>query len=175
MFGYVFFRVGSDRIDFPLLLFTMCIVVSGNWWLWKFWPMVIGRVLHYSDPLTSIELLNYYLTLDIGSGRFCILCHWTYVPTNSVNHTSNGMQGVYSKMLGVIRIKFLVSWVATPRLTIHTRPLYFHCSIVCRNGNNFLFLSGHLSSFSYWVPQKLPQIRTVIAYICIGRVAWFAV
>ena len=27
----------------------------------------------------------------------------------------------------------------------------------------------------YWVPQKLPQIYTVIAYICIGKVAWFAV
>ena len=23
----------------------------------------------------------------------------------------------------------------------------------------------------YWVPQKLPQIYTVIAYICIGKVA----
>ena len=28
---------------------------------------------------------------------------------------------------------------------------------------------------TYWVPQKLPQIYTVIAYICIGKVAWFAV
>ena len=27
----------------------------------------------------------------------------------------------------------------------------------------------------YWVPQKLPQIYTVIAYICIWKVAWFAV
>ena len=26
----------------------------------------------------------------------------------------------------------------------------------------------------YWVPQKLPQIYTVIAYICIVKVAWFA-
>ena len=28
---------------------------------------------------------------------------------------------------------------------------------------------------SYWVPQKLPQIYTVIAYICIEKVAWFEV
>ena len=27
----------------------------------------------------------------------------------------------------------------------------------------------------YWVPQKLPQIWTVIVCICIGKVAWFAV
>ena len=27
----------------------------------------------------------------------------------------------------------------------------------------------------YWVPQKLPQIYTVIAYNCIGKVAWSAV
>ena len=26
----------------------------------------------------------------------------------------------------------------------------------------------------YWVPQKLPQISTVIAYTCIRKVAWFA-
>ena len=28
---------------------------------------------------------------------------------------------------------------------------------------------------TYWVPQRLPQICTGIAYICIGKVAWFAV
>ena len=27
----------------------------------------------------------------------------------------------------------------------------------------------------YWVPQKLPQIHTAIAYICIGKFSWFAV
>ena len=27
----------------------------------------------------------------------------------------------------------------------------------------------------YWVPQKLPQIYTVITFICIGKVAWLAV
>ena len=27
----------------------------------------------------------------------------------------------------------------------------------------------------YWVPQKLPQIYTMIAYICMGNVVWFAV
>ena len=28
---------------------------------------------------------------------------------------------------------------------------------------------------SYWVPQNLPQIYTVIAYIFTGKVAWFSV
>ena len=28
---------------------------------------------------------------------------------------------------------------------------------------------------NYWVPQKLPQIYSVIAYICIGKVTRFAV
>ena len=27
---------------------------------------------NYADPLTSLELLNYYLTLAMSSGRFCI-------------------------------------------------------------------------------------------------------
>ena len=31
------------------------------------------------------------------------------------------------------------------------------------------------SNSVYWVPQKLPQIYTVIAYICIEKVARFAV
>ena len=30
-------------------------------------------------------------------------------------------------------------------------------------------------SLCYWMPQKLPQIYTVILYICIAEVAWFAV
>ena len=33
----------------------------------------------------------------------------------------------------------------------------------------------NMSVVCYWVPQKLPQIYTLIAYICIGKVAWFAV
>ena len=32
-----------------------------------------------------------------------------------------------------------------------------------------------LTASRYWVPQKFPQIYTVIAYIFIGKVAWFAV
>jgi len=48
--------------------------------------LVVGCVLrtagspfiwNYADPLTSLELLNYYLTLAMSSGRFCILCHST--------------------------------------------------------------------------------------------------
>ena len=33
---------------------------------------------HYADPLTSLELLNYYLIPAVSSGRFSILCHLTY-------------------------------------------------------------------------------------------------
>ena len=32
-----------------------------------------------------------------------------------------------------------------------------------------------LSLCWYWVPQQLPKIYAVIAYICIGKVAWFAI
>ena len=30
---------------------------------------------------------------------------------------------------------------------------------------------GEVVKIRYWVPRKLPQIYTVIAYICIGKVA----
>ena len=32
-------------------------------------------IWNYAEPLTSLELLKYYLTLAVSSGRFCILCH----------------------------------------------------------------------------------------------------
>ena len=32
-----------------------------------------------------------------------------------------------------------------------------------------------MHKYYYWVPQKLAQIYTVIAYICIGKVVWFAI
>ena len=37
------------------------------------------------------------------------------------------------------------------------------------------FIKWVTTSWTYWVPQKLSQIYTVIAYICIGKVSWFAV
>ena len=42
----------------------------------------------------------------------------------------------------------------------------------------YICIAGYGSSTpgnSYWVPQKLPRIYTVIAHICIGKVAWYAV
>ena len=36
-------------------------------------------------------------------------------------------------------------------------------------------LNLQLYKYVYWVPQKLPQTCIVIAYICNGKVAWFAV
>ena len=39
----------------------------------------------------------------------------------------------------------------------------------------FILICVSLSPFLYWVPQRLPQIFTVIMYIWIGKVAWFAV
>ena len=34
-----------------------------------------------------------------------------------------------------------------------------------------IFYKYHARNEAYWVPQKLLQIYTVIAYICIGKVA----
>ena len=33
----------------------------------------------------------------------------------------------------------------------------------------------HSEKHTYWVPQKYPQIYTVIVYICIGKEVWFSV
>ena len=52
------------------------IVAIGHELLQKFWRLVIGGVLrtagssfilNYADPRTSLELLNYYLTLAMSS------------------------------------------------------------------------------------------------------------
>ena len=63
-------------------------VAIGHRVLKKFWPMVLGCVLrtagssiiqNYADPLTSLELLNIYLTLAMSSGSLYILrisCNW---------------------------------------------------------------------------------------------------
>ena len=39
----------------------------------------------------------------------------------------------------------------------------------------YLILSMYIDLNVYWVPQKLPQVYTVIVYICIGKVAGFEV
>ena len=51
-----------------------------------------------------------------------------------------------------------------------------------RNSDSIYLANQHLMfadiyshSETYWVPQKLPQIYTVIVYICIEKVACFAV
>ena len=85
------------------------------------------------------------------------------------------------------------------RADFHYRPdtdsgLFLTMKMCCNQGfgsgfghkkNGLIFCShiysvrrskeGSLPPWIYWVPQKLPQIYTVIAYICIGKVAWFAV
>ena len=52
---------------------------NGTWVAKKFWPMVKGCVLrtadsfniwNYANLLTSLALINYYLTLAMSSGRF---------------------------------------------------------------------------------------------------------
>ena len=53
--------------NFGLLVLGCVQRTAGNSIIWN-----------YADPLTSLELLNYYLTLAMSSGRFCILCHSTY-------------------------------------------------------------------------------------------------
>ena len=83
-----------------LLLFTMFTIVAiGHGLLKKFWPMVIGYVLrtagssiiwNYADPLTSLELLNYYLTLVISSGISVIQRNDTI--NDNIFHKSDGRE-----------------------------------------------------------------------------------
>ena len=64
-------------------------------------------------------------------------------------------------------------------------PEWDRCRITCQrliSCRVFTFLILNKTVFKwnmkpdiYWVPQKLPQKYIVIAYICIGKVAWFAV
>ena len=54
-----------------------------------------------------LELLNFYLTLAMSSGRFAYYAIPRNNTTNdSISHMSGGMQGVYSEMLGVVRTLF---------------------------------------------------------------------
>ena len=58
---------------------------------------------NFEDPLTS--LLKYYLTLAIRSGRFASYVIQRNDTTNDrIFYISDGMQGVYSKMLVVARL-----------------------------------------------------------------------
>ena len=52
--------------NFGLLVLGCVLRTAGNSIIWN-----------YADPLTSLELLNYYLTLAMRSGRFCTLWHST--------------------------------------------------------------------------------------------------
>ena len=50
---------------------------------------------NYADPFTSLELLNYYLTLAMSSGRVAYYVIQRNDNTNdSLFHMSGGMQGV---------------------------------------------------------------------------------
>ena len=55
-----------------VVVYHVAIVAIGHGLSKTFWPLVIGRVLrtagssiirNYADPLTSLELLNYYLNM----------------------------------------------------------------------------------------------------------------
>ena len=71
-----------SRVEFHASLSTCigcCCLPSNHFSNWTFWPMIIAYVLrnagrsiicNYADRLTSLELLNYYLTLAMSSGRF---------------------------------------------------------------------------------------------------------
>ena len=62
------------------------------------------------SPLTSLELLNYYITLAMTSGRFAhYVIQRNDTTNNSIFKMSDGIQEVCSKMLGVVSILFLVS------------------------------------------------------------------
>ena len=71
---------------YVVVVYHVTIVAIRHGLLKEFWPLVLGCVLstagssiiwNYADPLTSLELLNYYLTLAMSSSRFCIVCHST--------------------------------------------------------------------------------------------------
>ena len=56
---------------------------------------------NYADPLTSLELHNYHLTLAMSSGRLAYyVIQRNDTTSDSIFHMSGGMQGVYSKVLG---------------------------------------------------------------------------
>ena len=72
-------------------------------------------IRHYADPLTLLELLNYYLTLAISSGRFAYYVIQSNDTTNdSIFHISGGMQAFYSKILfpyySVSKVSILLQW-----------------------------------------------------------------
>ena len=79
------FLSGRCLISGPMmLLLLLTIVAIGHGLLKKIWPLVLGCVLctagssiiwNYADPLTSLELLNYYLTLVMSSVCWC--CYLT--------------------------------------------------------------------------------------------------
>ena len=71
------------------------------------------------------------------------------------------------------RVSYYTKWVITS--CTDSRRYYIRMGIFCFSPT--IKQRAAMVSFRliYWVPQKLPQIYTVIAYICIGKVAWFAV
>ena len=62
--------------EYDVVVYHVTIVAIGHGLLKKFGPLVLGCILrtagssiirNYADPLTSLELLNYYLTLAMSS------------------------------------------------------------------------------------------------------------
>ena len=67
------------RLFVCVVVYHITIVAIRHGFWKKLWPLVIGCVLrtagsspvpNYADPLTSLELLIYYLTLTMSSDRF---------------------------------------------------------------------------------------------------------
>ena len=74
----LYWKILSWKNLFVDVVYYVTIVAIGHRLLKKFWPMVIGCVLrtagssiiwNYAEPLTSLELLNCYLTLAMITGR----------------------------------------------------------------------------------------------------------
>ena len=66
---------------------------------------------------------------------------------DSIFHMSGGMQGVYSKMLGVVRILFLVSWVQELTLTLSCGQVATHIILLLMLQNIHFFFCNIFVKF----------------------------
>ena len=57
------------------------------------------------------------------------------------------------------------------RVWYNTKPMFQRERMILLETNNRIIEETLTLKIRYWVPQKLPQIYTVIAYIYIGKVA----
>ena len=69
-------------------------------------------------------------------------------------------------------LSLLYSYLGTADNIVLFPNIIFSIYITHAGLHGYVYFDNHY--LSYWVPQKLPQIYTIIAYICIGKIAWYA-